>query len=156
MGLIALLLLSALAEGQQGKLDLPLMRGMKSTKKVPLSEAMEKSGLCDMAKMGPELAASMTDEADFKVYKTDKSVAEVIDFYKDFAAGNGMPDVRPSFWDNSAGKQGEDKPRDSSGTITFAFDFEKARIAVTVTAYRAAGDKKTTVYVFLPQSEKKK
>ena len=154
IGLISLWLPPVLADGQKAKLTVPLMPGMRATKKVPLSEALEKSSLCAAAKIGPELAISMAEEADYKVYKVPKSVREVVDFYLEAAAKNGMPDATPTVWDNSKGKEDEKAPKDSSGQVIFALNLENERLSVTVVAYRTQKDSATTVYVFQTQGKK--
>ena len=156
-GIAALLVWSALAEAQRPKLKVPVMPGMKPARRMLLSEALEKSDLCDVSKMGPDLAASIAEEsgAAYRSYTTKKSVSEVLAFYAKFAAESGMPDVVPSLWDNTKGKEGKDKPKDISGTMTFSADYAKERLTVTVVAYRAEQDKKTTVYVFLPRTAAK-
>lgn len=157
-GLIVLVLLSTLAEGQSAKVNVPIMTGMRSTKAVPLAEALEKSDLCDSAKMGLDLMASMEQEkgSEFKVYKTSKTVVEVLDFYVDFAKKNGMPDATRNLWDNTKGKEEAEKPKDSSGSITFSFDMQNEKITVSIGLFRAEKEKTTTVYMFMPPAEKKK
>jgi len=155
--MIALFIVPALALGNGVKLNIPPMRSMKSTRSVPLSEALEKSKLCDFAKMSVEIAASMEEEkgSEFKVYKTSKPVPEVLEHYAKVAEKNGMADAAPMIWDNSKGKKDEKQPKDCSGTLVFSIDSAKGRLGITIVAYRAEKGKTTTVYVFLPPAEKK-
>lgn len=149
------LLVPLFASGRD--LDLPPMPGMRSTRGKPLSEELEKSKLCDMAKFGLEMAASMEGdkESEYKVYKTSKSVGEVLQYYADLAAKNGMGDASPTIWDNSKGEKDENQPKDCSGTLVFSMDYAKERLTVTIAAFREAKGSSTTVYVFLPKTEKK-
>ncbi|MEW6359547.1 MAG: hypothetical protein AB1696_24630 [Planctomycetota bacterium] len=153
--LVAALLLPLFAIGED--VQLPPMPGMRSTQKKPLSEELAKSKLCDFAKLSIEVAASMEEErgSDYKVYKTSKSVPEVLDYYAKLAEKSGMGDASPAIWDNSKGEKDENQPRDCSGTLVFAMDYAKERLNVTVVAFREAKASATTVYVYLPQTEKK-
>jgi len=54
-------LLAVCVEAQGRKLKVPVMPGMKTAKRMTLSEALDKSTLCDFARMGPDLAASMAE-----------------------------------------------------------------------------------------------
>ena len=158
IGLVALLLFPAFAGGQSTKLKLPTMPGMRSTRKKPLAKALEQSKLCDFAKMGMEMASFMHEESggDYKVYKTSKSVREVMEYYIKVAEKNGMPDASPAMWDNSDGKKDENQPKDASGTLVFSLNLVNEQISVTIAAYRAQRDRTTTVYIFLPVTEKRK
>ncbi|NOZ23566.1 MAG: hypothetical protein GXP25_21020 [Planctomycetes bacterium] len=153
--LFALFLVPLLAAGKD--VDLPPMHGMRSTRGKPLSEVLEKSKLCDMAKFGLEMAASMEGDngSKYKAYKTSKSVAEVLEYYAKLAAKSGMGDASPTMWDNSKGKKDENQPKDCSGTLVFSMDYAKERVSVTIAAFREAKSSNTTVYVFLPKTEKK-
>ena len=91
--LFMLLAISSVAHGQPLESIVPVMKGMRRVKKVPLLESLQKAELCPPAKMGPEFTAEMENDkgSEYRVYKTVKSVSEVMQHYTEFAQNSGMP-----------------------------------------------------------------
>jgi len=130
---------------------LPVPPGARRAKKTPLKKAIEDNKLSEDARLMLSLAADLADDegSEYAVFKSSKSVADVMLFYEKFAGENDMPDVISSIYDNTKGKKNPEGKHDSAGSISLSLRDKHGVAYFTIAAFRPEKSSTTTIYLVM-------